>query len=204
MLILQKISQKEGIVMKTKVLALALALMLLLNACGSAPAETTAPAIAAPTYSQPAAVDGTSIRIGQYRAEIPDSFSVYSQDETSIVLSSSDLQCVVGLLASDMSSVGEDELKAYMLGLAAQKQDSTEVHTMVADMPLKSLMWLDMDEDMNASLIVQTDFTDSWYFYRIQVSYMNESAPEAAMSSTVDFLASFSADGVPARFDFVQ
>lgn len=190
--------------MKTKVLALALALMLLLNACGSAPAETTVPAIAAPTYSQPAAVDGTSIRIGQYRAEIPDSFSVYSQDETSIVLSSSDLQCVVGLLASDMSSVGEDELKAYMLGLAAQKQDSTEVHTMVADMPLKSLMWLDMDEDMNASLIVQTDFTDSWYFYRIQVSYMNESAPEAAMSATVDFLASFSADGVPARFDFVQ
>lgn len=195
--------------MKRKILALLLCVVLLLTACAAAPTPTAPPTTqpvepSAPTYLQSVEVDDSIVRIGQYRAEIPDSFSVYSEDESSVILASQDLQCVVGLFAYDMSGSEEREIKDYMGQLAVTEQSSKEVNTMVADMSLKSDLWVDMGEDMNASIVVQTSFTDSWYIYRIKTNYLNEDDPEAAMSAVIDFLASFTSDGVPPRFDFVQ
>ena len=189
--------------MKRNTLALLLCAVLLLTACaappGTQPVEPTAP-----TYPQSVEVDNSIVRIGQYRAEIPDSFSVYSEDESSVILASNDLQCVVGLFAYDMSEEEENVVRTYLEELTAAEQSSKEVDTMVADMSLKSTLWVDMDENMDATVVVQTAFTDSWYIYRIKANYLNENAPEAAMSAVISFLASLTADGVPPRFDFVQ
>lgn len=196
--------------MKRKTLALLLCAVLLLTACAAPPPETSAPPTtqpveaAAPNYAKSVEVDNSKVRIGQYHAEIPDSFSVYSEDESSIILASQNLQCVVGLFAYDMSESEENVIRDYMDQLAVTEQSSKEVNTMVADMSLKSDLWVDMGEDMNASIVVQTSFTDSWYIYRIKTNYLNEDDPEAAMSAVIDFLVSFTSDGVPPRFDFVQ
>ena len=185
--------------MKRKTLALLLCAALLLTACTAAPPEPTAP-----TYPQAAEVSGDTIRIGQYHAQIPDGFVVDSSSDSLVALVSTEYRCIMALMAYDISTTSEDDLKSYMAQLAETAEDTRDVHTLVGDLSLKSTMWVEMGEDLDASLAVQTDFTDSWYFYRITTKYLDADAPEAAMSASIDFLASFTSDGVQPRFDFVQ
>ena len=188
--------------MKKKMLTLLLSLILLLTACGSKPSETTPPT--APTYPQAAEVSGDRIRIGQYRAEIPDTFQVYETDENNIVLTSTELHCIIGLFAYDVASLPEDEIELWMDQRLPPADDAGEVDTAFSNMELRGHFWVELDDDLQPTAKIQATFTDSWYVYQINTILMPGSEETDAMSESIAFLMSFVADDVPARFDFIQ
>lgn len=125
--------------MKKKALTLLLALALLLTACGSKPAETTAPPTTAPsettvpveTTTAPlenteppettvplsdtvCSISANSVKFGNLQIQIPDGFSAEIVNENSIMLKNEVRVCGVILFASDISELDEDSTRLYL------------------------------------------------------------------------------------------
>lgn len=182
--------------MKKRILALALALILLLTACATAPTP--------PSYAQNVEVDGTSIRVGQYRTEIPESFSVYDTNDSTVILMSTELRCIVSLFAFNASEMSEDDIRLWLDGSAPDKYGVLETDTSFAGMDMEGHLWVELDDDMQPQTSIQTNFTDSWYVYQTTTVLMPGSDVTDALSESIRLLMFFEADGVKPRFDFVQ
>ena len=189
--------------MKRNTLALLLCAVLLLTACAAPPPETTAPPTA-PTYPQDTSVEGTSIRIGNYSAEIPDSFSVHSSDDQSIVLASPELKCVIGLYASDASSISEESLKSWIAQQIPSSYGAEKTETLFSDLKLNGYLWVELDENLKSTACIQTTFTDSWYIYRVETHLLPDAPDSEAMGASIRFLSSFTSNDAPPRFEWHQ
>lgn len=185
--------------MKTRSLALLLAVLLLLTACGSPPAKTIAP-----TYPQNVEVSDAQIRIGKYRAELPDAFEVtYSDDET-VMISSNDNYCIISFLVSDMTDASEEEIREAITAETSALTDATEMEVAFSDIDPMGYMWVEMSETMDPIACTRTVFTDSWYVYQVDQLMLPGYYETNVMHDAIAFLMSFKADNVPSRFDFVQ
>lgn len=183
--------------MKKKTLALMLVLLFLLTACGNTPT--------APTYTQNVEIDGTALRVGQYRTEIPDEFYVADiSDDDSVYLVTNDNLCIVGITVLDVSDKQEAEIGSTIAHQRPTTNDPTEIDTFFSDMPLKGYLWVELDENFRATGCTRTTFTDSWYLYQINVNHLPGYEDSDVVRQSFELLVSFKADGIQPRFDFVQ
>lgn len=187
--------------MKRKNLALLLCAALLLTACTAAPpADPTAP-----TYAQNAEIYGDSVRVGKFRADVPAGFRISDiSDEDSIYLVSDNELCAIALVALDVSDLEEGKIATVIANERPTDPNAEFMDTAFSDMDLKGYLWVDFDEDLDATVTVQTTFTDSWYLYQITTRMYPGHEATDVMGESIAFLMSFAADEVPSRFDFVQ
>lgn len=182
--------------MKTKTLALLFAVLILLTACTSPPAEETIP-------EEPFAVDGNTMRVGNITFQIPEGFEIYEQTDGHIILISYEYFCTMGFNVFDVSDNDESGTKKVVDALR-EAYSGDDMAVTVGGRDFLGTIDVTLDENMEPKTTVATAFTDSWFAYLIQTNYLPGSNDTEAMSVTIKMLYDAEIAETTARFDFVQ
>ncbi len=155
------------------------------------------------THEEAVEIDGSKMRVGNLTVQIPDGFEVYSQTESSVVLASMEYLCTMGFYVHDVSTLDEAGTEAVLdtMNLISGQED-TEMT--IGGQRYSGCIAVELDANLKPTVRVETVFTDTWYAYGINTSYLDGYSEAGSMAVVIDILYDAELEDSEPRFDLVQ
>lgn len=155
------------------------------------------------THEKAVSIDGSSMRVGNLTVQIPDGFEVFSQTDSTVVLSSAEYRCTIGFYVQDVSELDEAGTEA-VLDTINLLSDPTDTEMTISGKQYSGRIAVELDDDLKPTVRVETVFTDTWYAYNINTNYLDGYSEAGAMEVVVGMLYDAELEETESRFDLVQ
>lgn len=157
-------------------------------------------------------ITGDSLALGNFKFTIPSTFIVSKVNDNTVLLTSLDEDCSIGLFAVDISNLDEAKTQTYLplqhnsfITSDHERIKEALLDALVGRFEIKINTYGEIRSDDSAVSCMNATFTDSWFAYTILLECDVESDKlESYINTFAEFIGYAKYAGENPRFDFIQ